>query len=337
MQLCLCLKGPGRSSWGFGSNDFNDGVRDSSFTSLGFPENYQYANCAVSIFDCNSVLGMLSCLIINSIRKEINDIMHSNTPNSKHTHFAKRVDECVSDYCKKLLWDSNHFNIPIASLTMGKTFTDEQLNHVLEWSRSNHIVCMYSLINPYCRSKVRMLVRNGFDLVDIKVTLEISLSDHLIAQSFGTYIVKADSSHSRILKEMANSIKWVSRFTLDERFNQMSVISMYSKWITSRLDSTKSTVFVAYHNSIEAGVLVCDIHEEIGIISLIGVSSSYTGIGIAKALLNFGLSWFSQSAIFKVKVVTQACNYPALSLYEGSGFKTINNQLWFHRWEEADE
>lgn len=244
----------------------------------------------------------------------------------------------VNEICTLLIWDSDHFGIPIAKLHISEDITTDQLSHALAWCRSRKIMCLYALVDPYYRSKTIMLAQNRFELIDIRVTLTRHLTERLPKQFKTAHIAKTDFSDRLVLEKLSKKIKWLSRFTLDERFDQKLVSSMYLKWIINSLGKANSVVFVASLNGDEAGVLVCDVHEEVGSISLIGVDNNYTGKGIGKNLLTYGLSWFSQNdRISKVKVVTQACNYPALSLYEGLGFRTSKYQQWYHRWAITNE
>lgn len=239
----------------------------------------------------------------------------------------------LNDICRVLSWDSEHFGIGIARL-IPESLSKPDLSSALAWCSLNKIECIYALIDPYSRTTT-LLSSNGFELIDVRITLTRPVEIALHAREGISDIRIARHEDRMKLKILSHNIKWRSRFTLDKKFNQKSVEEMYSIWVCKSVLSAKDIVFIASVENVDVGFIVCDIADQEGVISLIGVSNKYAGMGIGKDLIAYGLSWFNkQNMINVLRVVTQADNYPALALYERSGFTVSNCQLWYHRWLE---
>jgi dTDP-4-amino-4,6-dideoxy-D-galactose acyltransferase len=67
-------------------------------------------------------------------------------------------------------------------------------------------------------------------------------------------------------------------------------------------------------------------------IGLIAVSRVHRGLEIGQTLLDSALSFFMDTQVKHVHVVTQVGNVPAIRLYEKSGFNACEAGIWLHKW-----
>ena len=67
-------------------------------------------------------------------------------------------------------------------------------------------------------------------------------------------------------------------------------------------------------------------------IGLMGVHESFAGMGIGKVMIEGVIKMLMEKDIVQLLVVTQGRNYPAQNLYQSIGFRTLETQLWYHKW-----
>src|SRR5262245_41006253 len=76
--------------------------------------------------------------------------------------------------CEFLPWDSQFFGRRIARV-VGNTLGVEQAVEIDKWCDTNRIECLYFLAGADHASTRRVAAKSGFELVDIRLTLETTI------------------------------------------------------------------------------------------------------------------------------------------------------------------
>jgi dTDP-4-amino-4,6-dideoxy-D-galactose acyltransferase len=240
--------------------------------------------------------------------------------------------------CELLPWDSNFFQFRIARVH-GNTLDDARAREVEAWSRSERVRCLYFLARADCPDTIKTAEKNGFGLVDVRVTFERQIPQ---AQDFAR-LQRSDAIIIRpfrpvdlpVLEALAASSHRDTRFFNDPHFPRSLAEALYSTWL--RLECQGRALQVLVAATIEGGALgyvSChlDSAEATGQIGLIAVSPEARGKGIGKNLVLSALDWFESQGAQRAIVVTQGGNVPAQRLYQGCGFLTRDVRLWYHKW-----
>src|SRR5689334_2929737 len=127
-----------------------------------------------------------------------------------------------SELCEVLDWDSTFFGFPIARVTT-PTLTAEHVREIDSWARERGIRCLYFLCDLAHTQTLRLAESSGFQLVDIRVTLERSLPGAGLDVSAnqptnGIVVRAAQPNDSPALEEIARVSYGDSRFYTDGRF-----------------------------------------------------------------------------------------------------------------------
>ena len=237
-----------------------------------------------------------------------------------------------------LPWDSEFFHCRIAKVR-GDTLNEDEAREIEEWSQSEQIRGLYFLARPNCPITIQTVQKHGFELVDIRITLEASMlnSRDVVNPPLppNTVIRLARSEDLADLQAIARTAHVDSRFFSDSHFPRRLAEDLYTTWITLECEGRAKRVLVAVSPADRAlGYVSChvDSNRASGQIGLSGVSSEARGRGIGSNLVLAALDWFAGQGAQKVAVVTQGKNIAAQRLYQRLGFVTQDLQLWYHKW-----
>lgn len=234
-----------------------------------------------------------------------------------------------------LTWDSQFFERRIGRLSTlpgnpaGWKAVDAD-------ARKQGLECVYLLVDIQDTGAVTAAQRNGFLLVDIRLTLSRELSgERLVAPALphGVSLRAATPDDLPTLQTIARQSHTDSRFFSDTHFDPIRSAEMYAVWIASYLEEADNvTVWTAVQDNEAHGYLTCRVTGQTGRIGLVGLAERARGKGLGTALLAAGLDWFTSQGARQVEVVTQGRNLPAQRLYQRGGFRSARVQLWFHKW-----
>jgi len=243
----------------------------------------------------------------------------------------------ASTPCELLPWDTEFFGLPIGRV-FGHTLDEQQAANIDEWGSREKIAGLYFLAQPDCTRTIQTAERSGFNLVDIRVTLECTHLDPLTSdtrKSADILIRPAQPQDLPGLQAIARTAHCDTRFFSDAHFSRARAEALYATWIELEYQGRAQQVFVAAVNSNSAvGYLSChyDTTSAVGQIGLVGIDSNFRGQGLGQALVLTSLRWFAGQNARRVTVVTQGKNLAAQRLYQRCGFLIANLQLWYHKW-----
>jgi len=236
--------------------------------------------------------------------------------------------------CEHLLWDTDFFGTQIARL-VPTTVNTAEIREAMGWAAKNRIDCLYFLCDANNPESVRLAERQGFRLVDIRVTKAITLAagSRLTCVFDKNAIRPAAAEDIPVLKAIAGVSHNDSRFFFDQGFNRSRCAALYEYWIEKSCNGWADAVFVTCQDDQPVGYITCHRDRpDLGRIGLMAVASQAQGRGLGTSLVHAALGWFTEQHVLRVTVVTQGRNIGAQRLYERCGFVTIAVGLWYHGW-----
>jgi dTDP-4-amino-4,6-dideoxy-D-galactose acyltransferase len=235
----------------------------------------------------------------------------------------------MSDPAQYLEWDTEFFGKRIARANVSQ-LDDAAANELLAWCAAHAIDCLYLLADAEDKQTVRRAEINGFQLVDIRLTLKRHTP--LQAEKSTENIRPFQPSDIPALKAIARVSHHDSRFYYDPRFPDEQCDRLYETWIENSCKGYADQVLVAVDAEAPVGYITCHLLPSHGEIGLLGVSTGTQRKGYGTQLIQASLTWFAEHDRRSVSVVTQGRNVGAQRVYQKNGFLTNSVQLWYHRW-----
>jgi dTDP-4-amino-4,6-dideoxy-D-galactose acyltransferase len=234
--------------------------------------------------------------------------------------------------CEYLAWDSQFFGFRIGRLG-DHSLTSESAAEAQHWAQANRIDCLYFLAGSDDPQTVSVAQNSGFELVDIRITLDRNVD----GPREGTTAVRPfQRQDEAALRTMARLSHRDSRFYFDGRFPKERCDALYETWIRRSLEGWADAVFVADCGA-PAGYISCHLGSPgTGSIGLFAVGPEYQHRGLGGQLITAALEYFRKNGVQRVTVVTQGRNTAAQRAYQRNGFLTQSVQLWYHRWFNTD-
>ena len=236
--------------------------------------------------------------------------------------------------CQSLDWDSEFFGRRIARITTNR-LRRETLERVLAWCEARSIECAYFLASADDDTTVRLAEDHGFQLVDLRVTLERSLAgatgDGTPGEAMTTRLARSDDVP--VLRAIARVNHRDTRFYHDANFPRERCDALYETWIERSCGGYADAVWVCERARRPVGYVSCHrVGERAGQIGLLGVDPAVHGAGVGRRLVAAALDWFADLGAERVSVVTQGRNVRGQRLYQRAGFVTASLELLYHRW-----
>lgn len=238
----------------------------------------------------------------------------------------------MTSSCEVLGWDSSFFGRRIGRLRVPR-LTDANLIDLHDWVEANQIECVYFLCKAEDLESVALAEQHGFQLVDIRSTLERRSRGRLNRSFEGMSVSKVSSGQVDALKAIARSSHRNTRFYQDTHFERARCDALYETWIEKSCNGYADAVLTVEHDEIAAGYITCHLDgESAGHIGLLAVADTAGGMGVGSALVNAALDWFEGHQRALVTVVTQGSNARAQRLYQRCGFVSCSVERWYHYW-----
>jgi dTDP-4-amino-4,6-dideoxy-D-galactose acyltransferase len=236
--------------------------------------------------------------------------------------------------CELLPWDSNFFGFPVARIIPTELVSDF-MPRILKWCNEKSVKCLYFLSAGSSQESIRVAQRFGFELVDIRVELNLKKRHAPRTEAIAAPIRPFEAADLPVLENIARRAHTDSRFFGDPRFPRAAAEELFTTWIRRDCGGFADKVWVALNpQKTPGGYLSCrfDSPSHIGRISLFAVSDDQKGGGVGKRLVHQALAWLAEQNAVEARVVTQARNIPAQRLYQACGFRTMDVKFWFHKW-----
>jgi ribosomal protein S18 acetylase RimI-like enzyme len=240
----------------------------------------------------------------------------------------------LNGFCKFLDWDSEHYKKRIAQVKKPVLYRSD-FKKVDHWCNTNKIDCLYYLKDLLNNNESDIEELNNFNLVDIRVELNLKIDDLPMEQQYGNEI-KISSLKNKIRNELfAISDRNINntRFYNDTNFDQDLVKKMYQIWLKKSYNDPFTTVVIAeIKNRIVGFITFKHGHEEISTIGLVAIDKNYQRLGIGKSIMNECIHLSFKQNKTRISVATQLNNEPAIKFYERFGFKVFKKSNWYHKW-----
>jgi dTDP-4-amino-4,6-dideoxy-D-galactose acyltransferase len=233
----------------------------------------------------------------------------------------------MTSHLEHLGWDSEHFGLPVAKVLAPDPHGIETA--VAEADGAG-VRCLTALV-PAAETETAVVAeRAGFRCYDIRVELARGLE--ALPHAGERHAVRpASPSEVDRLEPLAASSFVTSRFYADPHFPRPAVAKLYAAWLRRGTASPSRTVLTV--DGADGFVIChCDEQRAVGTIELIAVAEALRGRGLGTAFIRAAEALFARKALKRARVVTQGANLPAQRLYQGSGYRTSDVALWFHRW-----
>ncbi len=231
-----------------------------------------------------------------------------------------------SEPCKELAWDSEFFGMRIARYN-GDELTDSSATAALAFCRERRIDCLYLLL-----SDATVATSRGFHHVDTRLTLACDLRRAVIPAREHSCRVSSPSDIP-ILREIARISHRDSRFYSDSNFDRSRCDALYETWIERSCEGWADRTLVADYEGRPEGYITCSLSNSgVGSIGLFAVAEAARGKGIGTDLITASLTYFRDSGMHSVEVVTQLRNTAGQHVYQRCGFVPASRLFWFHAW-----
>ncbi|MDX2162774.1 MAG: GNAT family N-acetyltransferase [bacterium] len=242
----------------------------------------------------------------------------------------------VMQLVRFLEWDSAFFQRRIARVLKTSITDADEMHQIRAWADEHQIDCLYFLCESDSPPSTRLAEANGFHLMDIRVTLALTLATQDRQRPTEAWIRDAEPTDRAALRALSQNSFTTSRFYADAHFAREDCDRLYETWIENSLNDPAVRVLVADIDG-AAGYITCEQHGATGEIGLVSVDRAHSGSGIGTALTLASLNYFAVQGLERAEVVTQGRNIVAQRTYQKCGFRTQRTQLWYHAWRNEDD
>lgn len=240
----------------------------------------------------------------------------------------------VTAIVKKLDWDSNFFGINVAYISC-LHLSSSIYKAISRFAVANNIDLIEYLCNCHDRRSVQIAEKEGFNFVDIRLTFSRSLenfsSDTVMT---GLIFRTAEANDLATLEAMAAPLYTKSRYFYDTKFRLDKAREFFQSWIGKAVNGTfdDECWCLCEAEKILAFCSLRYLQPYRVSIGLLGVREELAGQGFGKLILHKVMKLLAERGVTQISVVTQGRNYAAQRLYQSAGFKTLETQLWYHKW-----
>jgi|PersoiStandDraft_1058852.scaffolds.fasta_scaffold57568_2 ribosomal protein S18 acetylase RimI-like enzyme len=229
---------------------------------------------------------------------------------------------------ERLAWDSAFFGFGVGRLPPGP-LTPQEASACRREALESGIACVYYLARADDPESWAHAIANGFSPMDVRIELETDgpLPD--------TPTGVAVAPEIPALQALARDAFVASRFFADRRFPREKARELFAIWIDRGVREEGFFTAVVREDDEPAAFVSARISGGgEGRVELVAVGAAHRSRGLGRKALDSALAELRRRGAARVRVATQAANFPAIRLYEAAGFRAAAAGLWFHGWFE---
>jgi len=253
---------------------------------------------------------------------------------------------------QKLVWDSEHFGIPMMRMDL---FVDSEMKvrdvedlihdclNICEEKEIKHVTVRSPIS---LQSPQQALASCGFRPVGVKLMLraKAEVIDSLPNGQMVDY-VQLCADYMEAVRMLSTSAITDSRFHRDGGFESTRVAAIYRSWVEQISRDNPDHIIVARKGgevvgflAYEKGISLYGLKaEELGgleegFVAFVAVSDSARGLGIGKGLIGEGMRrmWKAGCNVFYANVILS--NESSVNAFLGTGFTLMGSLQEFHIW-----
>jgi dTDP-4-amino-4,6-dideoxy-D-galactose acyltransferase len=273
---------------------------------------------------------------------------------SPHTCVARldgRLTGAVA--AEHLAWDSAQFDFPAGRIGLllgtGDYANDLASYRVLLRTAEKRLYEQHGVRHITLRvdaadlAAVHAAGRLGYEQVDgiIVLARSCALAPGRDVTAGNTRVRLAGPGDAEALAAIARRAYSVTRFHADPHIPHVAADELHAVWLRNSCAGTAAdAVVVAEDQHGPVGYITCTVAKDtvkvlgggIGTIVLVATDHRARGRGVATAMTEFAMRWFSERGCSAVEVGTQLANIAASRLYESCGFRVAGSYLTLRRW-----
>ena len=221
---------------------------------------------------------------------------------------------------KHLPWDSDFFNLNIASVDATHEVADIELQEFdMFYSFHSEENKVFKNFQPTFREHKIIFEKQLLQIADTVADIRS---------------VDENFKDVSTLQELAYESGKHSRFNLDGNFAERQFKNLYNLWISNSLNRQfADDVLVIYQNDKIGGFVTFKINQEIATIGLIAVLPEFQGQGLGTKLLQRVEYLLFRKGIQKLQIPTQQENLDACGFYTKKGYSILSITPITHYWK----
>lgn len=235
-------------------------------------------------------------------------------------------NECFS--FKKLLWDTENFNINTYELFLKKDLHEK---HIQELNFIFGIKGLIYIKNATQNRNNSKFIGLNFDAVlyDTNIFFKFNISNNEKFHS-SEYNYKISSAFAMDIENFA--IYEYSRFYKDTELRERSNKNIYSEWINNAQSiGSKKFLTIESQNTV-TGYVLYQANPSEYTIELISTNKEYQNMKLGTILIECLKKEALNNSVSKIFVGTQISNVRAINLYIKNGFNVVSTTDIYHWW-----
>lgn len=229
---------------------------------------------------------------------------------------------------KTLAWDSDFFGFTIGQVHI--TNNDEAYEFENVFNNSSFDLVYVTVASELIQNKIS----DTFHVEPIENKRTYALTDLVAPIVTAQHEIVEINQVTESLVQLTFESGIESRFYKDLHFDKSAFEKLYRTWIEKSVNHELADhVYGVFISNQLAGFVTLSLKNDVTQIGLIAVDEEFRGKGIAKSLIAYCIMKTVQIGKGTIRIVTQAHNLAACSLYESIGFKEISSVPLFHIWK----
>jgi ribosomal protein S18 acetylase RimI-like enzyme len=247
---------------------------------------------------------------------------------------------------EKLDWDTNHFGIVMASMTIrqkekihSKSDIDSLICEAMDMAHKEGIEHVTVKLASDSKKLIHSCEDRGFRLMDTRVEFIFDYKDTKIIDIKNQCIIregKAEDEEKLVSISIESFSNYIDRFHSDEKIDNVKADKLYELWVRNSYKGYADSIIIAEvegeivgFSTFKEFVSQTDSGEKIGEIVLSAVSKKARGKGVYTSMINEGVKMGLRRMNYLL-VKTQIDNIAVQKAWASLGFKPYRSEYIFH-------